>query len=267
MTCSVVSHDFAICNQSKPLKIKVNHKFNFPTYKIENIFETISSSSSLIIATVISTSGWSDETKIGLIPETLQNRICVAASPSVWVCRATCWSSWPSWGSPPSSRPPTRSWPASPPRTSSSSRSASQSRWAHQFIRPSATLTAQKLVWIPLTCQKYNLHIKGHLPRQVNAVPAPPRDPPTQSMLRLLDYRRINVLKAWRKMRFNRAYHSTSNLNEIFHSICFKFWGKVEPLFNNNCFHFSAFPVVHIHMAIWITGVQIDVLHSGKYWY
>ena len=82
-------------------------------------------------------------------------------------------------------------------------------------------------------------------------------------MLRLLDYRRINVLKASRKMRFNRAYHSTSKLNEIFHSICFKFWGKVEPLFNNNCFHFSAFPVVHIHMAIWITGVQIDILHSG----
>ena len=57
MTCSVVSHDFSICNHSKPLKIKVNHKFNFPTYKIENKFETISSSSSLIIATVISTSG------------------------------------------------------------------------------------------------------------------------------------------------------------------------------------------------------------------
>ena len=90
MTCSVVSHDFAICNQSKPLKIKVNHKFNFPTFKIENKLETISSSSSLIIATInCYFNFWSDETKIGLIPETFQNKTC-AASPSVWVCRATC---------------------------------------------------------------------------------------------------------------------------------------------------------------------------------
>ena len=116
---------------------------------------------------------WSDETKIGLIPETLQNKtcsltFCLGVSGNVLIILTVMRKS--------SFKSPTNTFLASlatadlllitvclPVKVSTSE------------TYSSAALTAQKLVWIPLTCQKYNLHIKEQLPRQCSARPAPTR--------------------------------------------------------------------------------------------